>query len=529
MNIFGSYFLSRDFPVVTKNKTKKPSTLTMSSTPPPSPPRPACSDAQIKKSIEKQFIDMFMKVFAQVTTNQLQRPRTVLDPTAVATIVDEYAAQRRQQQQQPKQKRKYYDYKREIARQNIHDDFFHPEHPTFSDKHFERFFRVTRTIAERIVGICMRGDDFFKDSEDALHRQSICPYVKVLLCLKVLAFGVSPVAFIPYFRMGPSTATLCLQKFTKVFLANDDIKKEYLSPPTIDDCHKLSELHLEKHGIPGMMGSIDCMHVGWKNCPVAWQGQFKNGKQSMPTIVLEAAADYNLRIWHTSFGHPGTMNDRTIWDQSSLFLSFLDGTFPDFSFSIAGEELHHLWYLVDGIYPEASRFVLSVKQPNDPVAASYAKWQEGARKDVERAFGVLQRKFQVLRKPLENWFLEDIADIVLSCIVLHNMMVEHRIAREEEDNEGLYDAPNTTVEDTTTPDHTIADRHPTVAAHALPEFDGNEANLLAQRQMELNGEDWFDRHNQEIRDRWSQFYDGNEHFRLREAIKRELQSRRYGY
>ena len=321
--------------------------------------------------------------------------------------------------------------------------------------------------------------------------------------------------------MGESAAILCLQKFTEVLLADDDVKKEYLQAPTIDDCRKLSELHLEKHGIPGMVGSIDCMHVGWKNCPVAWQGQFKNGKQTMPTLVLEAAADYNLRIWHASFGHPGTMNDRTIWDQSSLLLSFLDGSFPNFPFSIAGEQFNQLWFLVDGIYPEASRFVLSIKQPNDPLAATYAKWQEGARKDVERAFGVLQRKFQVLRKPLENWFLEDITNIVLSCIVLHNMMVEHRLALDEEDNEGLYDAP---VEDTTT-----AGQRATTGTRDLPEFDNNEANAIAQRQMEMHGNNWFDRHNLELRDRWNQFYDGAEHFRLREAIKRELASRYRNY
>ncbi len=33
--------------------------------------------------------------------------------------------------------------------------------------------------------------------------------------------------------------------------------------------------------------SLDCCHIRWKNCQVAWPGQFE-GKEGEPTIVLEA-------------------------------------------------------------------------------------------------------------------------------------------------------------------------------------------------------------------------------------------------
>jgi hypothetical protein len=49
-----------------------------------------------------------------------------------------------------------------------------------------------------------------------------------------------------------------------------------------------------------MLGSIDCMHWSWKNCPAAWHGQFKGYKKDA-TIVLEAITDHETWIWHAFF------------------------------------------------------------------------------------------------------------------------------------------------------------------------------------------------------------------------------------
>jgi hypothetical protein len=62
---------------------------------------------------------------------------------------------------------------------------------------------------------------------------------------------------------------------------------------TRSDARRLSALHEAIHGVVGMIGSLDCLHVGWKNCLVAWQGS-NTGKSGTPTIVLEALADHNL-------------------------------------------------------------------------------------------------------------------------------------------------------------------------------------------------------------------------------------------
>jgi hypothetical protein len=39
----------------------------------------------------------------------------------------------------------------------------------------------------------------------------------------------------------------------------------------------------EARGFLGMLGSINCMHWEWRNCPVVWRWQFC-GRNSSPSI-----------------------------------------------------------------------------------------------------------------------------------------------------------------------------------------------------------------------------------------------------
>ena len=82
------------------------------------------------------------------------------------------------------------------------------------------------------------------------------------------------------------------------------------------------------------------------------------GKEGHATMGLDAVADYDLWIWHSAFGFPGSLDDINIWDMSSLCQSMLDGSHSsiDFPFKINAETFNQLYYLVDGIHPWLKRF-----------------------------------------------------------------------------------------------------------------------------------------------------------------------------
>jgi hypothetical protein len=40
----------------------------------------------------------------------------------------------------------------------------------------------------------------------------------------------------------------------------------------------------QKHGIHGIIGSLDCSHFVWGNCPVAHHGQYQGKKEGLPLL-----------------------------------------------------------------------------------------------------------------------------------------------------------------------------------------------------------------------------------------------------
>ena len=272
-----------------------------------------------------------------------------------------------------KKKRKLIKYDRERALMCVNSDWMSPT-PRFNDKQFERTYRIEKSKVDYIIGNLAHDDTFWMQTIDAVGRPSISPIVKLLAAQQIICYGVSFSAFQAYYQMGESTARLCVSKLTRGIVECPAITDIYLRSPSKIDAKRIVKLHKDIHGLHGMLGSLDVTKVHWANCPVALKGQFE-GKEGYPTIGLEAVADYNLWIWHSSFGFPGSLNDINIWDSSPLLASMQDGTHAaiDFDYVVNGEIFNMLYYLVDGIYPTLARFVATISDPKSKVDINFSQ------------------------------------------------------------------------------------------------------------------------------------------------------------
>jgi hypothetical protein len=78
----------------------------------------------------------------------------------------------------------------------------------------------------------------------------------------------------------------------------------------------------------------------------------------------------------------------------------------------------------NGIYPRWQIFVKPVHKPKGKKQTNFHAAQAAARKDVERAFEILQAQFAIMREPARFWDQECIWYIINACIIMHNMIIE---------------------------------------------------------------------------------------------------------
>ena len=303
--------------------------------------------------------------------------------------------------------------------ERLYRDYF-AEPPIYPLNLFRRRFRMNRTLFLRILFMVENYDPYFVQTKNAVGIMGLSSLQKMTAAIRMLAYGVAVDAVDDYVRIGESTAIESLKRFVRAVVAI--FSNEYLRSPNNDDIARLLAVGTNR-GFPGMLGSIDCMHWKWKNCPTAWKGMY-SGHVHEPTIILEAVASYDLWIWHAFFGLPGSHNDINVLERSSVFALLSEGRAPPANFSVNGNDYTMGYYLADGIYPKWATFVKTIPSPKGNKQIHFAKSQESARKDVERAFGVLQARFAIVRGPARLWKLEVLKDIMKAYIILHNMIVE---------------------------------------------------------------------------------------------------------
>lgn len=240
----------------------------------------------------------------------------------------------------------------------LQQDYF-SENPTYSDEQFRRRFRMSRKVFTKIVTDIETANLYFVQKPDAAGKMGLTSLQKCTAAVRQLAYGMPADAIDEYVRMAESTSLKSLEEFCKTIIRIYGPK--YLRYPTAADIADLLRIG-EKRGFPGMLGSLDCCHWTWKNCPTAWAGQYR-GKEKKPTIILEAVASYDLWIWHAFFGMPGSNNDINVLERSPLFTELYNGTAPIVKYTINGRYYEGGYYLADGIYPPLATLVQTISSP----------------------------------------------------------------------------------------------------------------------------------------------------------------------
>jgi len=142
-------------------------------------------------------------------------------------------------------------------------DYFAPN-AVYSQREFHRRFRMTSRLFNKIENDIENFDSYFVQKTDCVGVKGFTARQKCAAALRMLAYGTSADACDEYLRMAESTALETHDRFCQAifFLYKD----QYLRNP---NKHEQSRLIFDnsQRGFPGMLGSLDCTHWYWKNCP----------------------------------------------------------------------------------------------------------------------------------------------------------------------------------------------------------------------------------------------------------------------
>nr|XP_043615827.1 putative nuclease HARBI1 [Erigeron canadensis] len=178
------------------------------------------------------------------------------------------------------------------------------------------------------------------------------------------------------------------------------------------------------------IGAIDgthvCVRVSNKDAP-----RFR-GRKGYPTINALVACTFDLKFTYVLSGWEGTASDsRIIKDALSRDDKLV---IPDGKF-----------YLVDGGLPNRSTLIAPYRGVRYHLKEYSSRAPQNTRElfnlrhaslrnAIERAFGVLKKRFAIIRSSNEPFYPpETQSDIFLSCCILHNFLLEVDRDKELED------------------------------------------------------------------------------------------------
>jgi hypothetical protein len=157
----------------------------------------------------------------------------------------------------------------EGAYQKLIEHYF-AELPLYPESMFRRRFRMGRDLFLKIAKDVEEHEDYFVQKPDALGKMGLHPLLKITAALRMLAYGCAADCNDEYLQLSETTSMESMDKFCNSIISIYEY--EYLRHPTKEDLERLLKIG-EKRGFPGMLGSLDCMHWEWKNCPSGWKGE----------------------------------------------------------------------------------------------------------------------------------------------------------------------------------------------------------------------------------------------------------------
>lgn len=286
---------------------------------------------------------------------------------------------------------------------------------------------IARTVRDRRdpIEIYSNGEfrerfGFYKDSvlsllemigpyleHDTDRNFALSPRLQLLCGLRIFRTGTYQLVAADLVNIHRTTAG---RAFNNVINALLSLKPLYINMPiTEEQCIAKKRSFYRLGGFPNAIGAIDCSHIRIL-CPPGNNNELFRNRKGFFSINVQVICDADMKIMNVVSRWPGSTHDARIWDNSTVAARFEAGEYDGLLVGDSG-------------YALSPNLMTPVLQPTTQGERRYNRAHILTRNIVERTFGILKKRFQILEKGMRFDPTKCGNAIVASC-VLHNFGIE---------------------------------------------------------------------------------------------------------
>lgn len=165
-------------------------------------------------------------------------------------------------------------------------------------------------------------------------------------------------------------------------------------------------------GMPGVIGCIDGTHVPIIS-PGGPNAEIYRCRKNHFSINVMGVCDASLKFTNIAVNWPGSAHDSRIFNESRLSEALEGGRY-------------HGFLLGDSGYACRSYLLTPFLTPQTEKERHYNAAHIKTRNVIERAFGILKKRFAILSIPVRTR-LPNTKNIIVACVVLYNIAIINRL------------------------------------------------------------------------------------------------------
>ena len=235
------------------------------------------------------------------------------------------------------------------------------------------------------------------------------PHLQILIALGCMATGSNQNIMGDCYSVSQTTTSRCLSRVARSIAG---LRPRHVKFPEGQELQTVMQDFYKIARMPAVIGCIDCTHIAILK-PSCNNAEYFRCRKGYFSFNVQAICGPNLEFYNVVARWPGSVHDSRVFRNSQICRSLETGEYPG-----------HL--LGDSGYPCRKYLLTPLQNPQSLQEERYNVSHIRTRNTVERAFGVLKKRFAYLGKVMRT-SQDTTKAIIVACFVLHNLAVATNI------------------------------------------------------------------------------------------------------